>query len=304
MSRPIGRPAASSATHERSRSATGSDHIRAAKDSASSSPSSRISARHLQTIASRLSDNDQAVLQFLAGVRLATGHQLARRLWSAAAATDTRARAARRALKRLEESRVIERIQRRVGGVRGGSTSIVYGVGPAGRRLLTRTGNAIPRLGTPGDRYVTHTLAITELAVGLHEAGIRGELDLIALQTEPDCWRPYLGVMGARMMLKPDLFVRLGVGAFEDRWFVEIDLATESGTTIQGKAQRYLEHFRSGAEQRRHGVYPRVVWTVPDHRRAEQIRKALSALPASAGRLFVVWPYAEVIGRLGAEANA
>lgn len=207
-------------------------------------------------------------------------------------------------LRHLEGWRLIDRLPQRIGGVRGGASSIVYGLGPAGRRLLFRDGRNISRLGTPGDRYVRHTLAITELAVRLHEATIQGRLDLIELQPEPQCWRTFVGGYGARRILKPDLFLRIGVGAYEDRWFLEVDQATESVPTVTSKATAYLEHFRSGSEQRSAGVYPRVIWTVPDRKRAEQIAQALLRLPLVAGRLFLISPYDEVIGRLAAEASS
>ena len=242
-------------------------------------------------------------MSYVGDMRLATGMQLARRLWSASVPSDTNARAARRTLGRLELLRVLDRLRQRIGGVRAGSASIVYGLGPAGRRILARSGGISPRLGTPGDRYVAHTLSTTELAVRLHEATLRGELDLIELQTESACWRRFPGRFGASVVLKPDLSLRIGVGAFEDRWFVEVDRATESTTTIQAKAERYLEHYRSGSEQRTSGVYPRVLWTVPDSKRGEQIRSALARLPEAARRLFVVWVFEEVIGRLVVEAE-
>jgi hypothetical protein len=280
----------------------GPNGLRAANDSAAPRPS-RISARKLDDLASRLTDHDEAVVLLLSELRLATGFQIARRLFGARVPSDSGAWAARRALRRLEDARVLDRLPRRVGGVRGGSTSLVFGLGPAGRRLLARLGYETKRLGTPGDRHVAHTLAITELVVRLHEATLAGELDVIEMQTEPSCWRGFLGAMGARFILKPDLFVRVGAGAFEDRWFIEVDLSTEARGTISGKAQRYLAHFRSGVEQHEHAVYPRVLWTVPNRRRAEQITDALASLPVAAQLLFVVWSYDEVVGRLSAEAR-
>ena len=103
-------------------------------------------------------------------------------------------------------------------------------------------------------------------------------------------------------MLRPDLFVRIGVGALEDRWWIEVDMATEARSTIIAKGKRYLAYYRSGDEQSRHGIFPRTIWAVPDRRRAEEVAEALEHLPSGAGRLFVVWPYDEVIGRLAAEA--
>jgi hypothetical protein len=134
--RPTARPIASSQTAQNARLSPASGPVRAAKDSRPSSPSFRISRSQLDLIATRLTDDDQAVLAFLAQVRLATGQQLARRLWQVAGPSDPRGRAARRSLAGLERYHLIQRLPRRVGGVRGGSASIVYGLGPAGRRLL------------------------------------------------------------------------------------------------------------------------------------------------------------------------
>ena len=302
----IGRNIASSRVPENGWTGTTSGDLRAGKDSASLRPSpSRISAPQLDVIASQLTDYDQAVLLFLAEVRLATGAQIARRLWGARTPTDAKAWMARRALWRLEAWRIIDRLPRRIGGVRGGSGSLVFAIGPSGRRLVARHGSELRKLGTPGDRHVRHTLAATELVVGLHEAMLAGELDLIELETEPTCWRGFLtGLMGARTMLKPDLFLRIGAGALEDRWWVEVDMATESQATITTKAKRYVAYFRSGEEQSRHGIFPRTIWAVPDRRRSEQVAETLGHLPTAAARLFVIWPYDEVIGRLAAEARA
>jgi hypothetical protein len=306
MKDPVATPTASSHGDHTGRSGGGSSEIRGRKvvpPAFPSAPPSRISSAQLDLLDRSLSAEAQTVLLVLAEVRLATGHQLARRLWSSENPTDSRARLARQTLGRLERLRVLERLPRRMGGVRGGSASIVYGLGPAGRRLLTRRGFQSRRFRAPGERYVAHHLATTELTVQLFEADRDGELDLIETKSEPECWRPFLGVMGARVILKPDLFVRIGAGALEDRWFVEVDLATESVATIAVKAKVYLSHYRGGSEQARHGIYPRVIWTVPDVRRGEQIAEALGRLPTGTERLFVIWPYAEVVGRLAAEAR-
>jgi Replication-relaxation len=303
MSAPVGRPAAPRQLRQSARSWPHSGPVRAAEDSPEGVSFVRISSRRLEAIRSGLTEEERAVLYFLSTVRLATGFQIARRLWAAPSPTDPRARSARRALARLERHRVIERLGRRLGGVRGGSSSIVYGLGTAGRRLLSASGQA-RRLGTPGDRHVAHTLAVTELGVALGEAMLAGRLELIETQAEPDCWRAFLGPMGARVVLKPDLFLRLGAGDHEDRWFVEVDRATEASATIRTKALGYLAHLRSGDEQHAHGVYPRVLWTAPDIRRREQLTAILGRLPDPAPRLFTVWLFDEVVGRLIAESDS
>jgi len=155
----------------------------------------------------------------------------------------------------------------------------------------------------PGDRYVAHTLAITEVLVQLHEAHHIGLLDVLERQTEPTCWRTYIGPMGARQILKPDLFLRVGVGALEDRHFIEIDMATESSGTLLTKARRYLAHYRTGEEQRRHGVYPRVIWAASDGGRVEQILDVLDRLPRIAKDLFLVWTQEDLLAQLVLEAH-
>jgi len=160
------------------------------------------------------------------------------------------------------------------------------------------------RLAAPGDRYVTHVLSCTELVVRMEEGTRRGDLDVIEIQGEPECWRGFLGPFGAQLLLKPDLFVRIGVGALEDRWMIEVDLATEARGTLTAKFKRYLAHYQSGAEQRDHGIYPRVLWAVPNKRRAELVQEVLRGLPSETARLVTVGLLDEVVERLQAEASS
>jgi hypothetical protein len=273
-----------------------------AKDSASSSSVSRISRRRLDQIDRDLLDLDRDVLLFVQSLRLVSGNQLRRRFWPG---DESAARAARRALSRLVSWRVLDRTSGRRGGVRAGSDGFVYLVGAAGHRLLSRIGFDGKRAGVPGDRYVAHTLAISEAVVLLHEAQAAGALDLIEVQTEPICWRPFLGLMGASVLLKPDLYLRLGAGRVdEDRWYCEVDMSTEAVGTITAKLKRYSQHFRSGEEQRREGVYPRVIWAVPDVRRARVLSDAIERLDSETKQLHVVTTHEALVPLLTSEAHA
>lgn len=268
-------------------------------------PSIYITADRLHRIASDMTERDREVLNFVSGSRLATGKQLVKRFWDAERDSDpARTRAGRRTLKRLADWRVLDPLSGRArGGVRGGSSTLIYGVGVAGTKLLAQRGLHQKRLGVPAAAYVAHTITCTQIAVDLHVANTRGDLDLIEVQQEPECHRAFIGAMG-RAVLKPDLFARVGVGALEDRWFIECDLSTEHTTTLLAKTKRYLAHYRSGSEQRDHGVYPRIVFAVPDDRRAEQIKNVLRRLPAAAQRMFAVCLLDEVAGFLASEARA
>lgn len=307
MSGPTASPTASSALRQTSRTVATSASVSAAKDSPLGRPL-RLSATRLETVSSRLVEGDWRVLNFVSECRLASGKQLAHGLWNAdRQSAPSQARIARRRIKRLADWRVLDPLPgRTVGGLHGGSDTLIYGVGSAGVRLLARRGQHQKRLGTPGARYVIHTLACTQLVVDLNLLAARGELEVIEVQQEPQCWRTFLGGMGARCALKPDLYVRVALpgSIYESRWMVEIDMATEASTTIRSKAARYLAHYRAGSEQREHGVYPWVLWAVPDARRAEQVRETLDRLPAPAERLFAICLQDEVSSRLIAEARS
>jgi hypothetical protein len=264
---------------------------------------SRISSSRLTSIASQLTTLDRALLTVVAQTRLCSGAHLERLFWSRGN-PDSDGRAARKALARLTQWRILDRQPRSVGGRRAGSRGFIYGLGPAGVRLLAReSGLCIRRPVTPGERFVRHVLSCTELIVRLEEADRRGDLDVIEVQGEPQCWRGFLGPFGARLILKPDLFVRIGVGTLEDRWMVEVDLATEARGTLTTKLRRYLAHYQSGSEQRDHGIYPRVLWAVPHQRRAQQLEEVVGALP-EVRRLVTICLLDEVIERLKAEAGS
>jgi Replication-relaxation len=303
MSRPIARPGTLSRPAHTPNDGRPSRLVSAAKGSAL--PQTQyLTAARLEHLAGSLSDRDREVLRFVHDNRFATGHQLVRRFWQTSDQASAGARAGRRALKRLVDLRVLSTLPRRIGGIRTGSQGLVYAVGHAGVRLLAVRGVSGARVELPGTLHLAHTVATTELTVRLTEAERAGDLEVIEAQPEPACWRSFSGLGGARRVLKPDLFVRLGAGALEDRWMIEVDLGSESGRTLARKATIYREHYLSGREQHDHGVYPRVLWTAPDAQRAAQIEKVLDAQSAEVRRLCSARVFDEVIAFLASEAAA
>jgi hypothetical protein len=306
MTRPMARPVARASTPGMSRSGPGFPAVRTREDCALLRPS-RISARQLDHISSDLTDLDMNVLVFVSAYRLATSKQLVRRFWlDGSGEPDPKARVGRRALKRLCDWRILDPLPGRArGGVRGGSDTLIYRVGVAGVRLLARRGLTQKRLGAPSDRHIAHTLTTAEVAIRLFEADRAGAVECIEVQAEPECWRAFLGPMGARLVLKPDLYLRVAApgSVYEYRFFCEVDMATEHKATLLAKCQRYLAHYRAGSEQREHGVYPKVLWVVPDEHRAVQIEEVLQALPLEARRLFTVCPFDDATQFLAAEAR-
>lgn len=304
MTGPLAGPLASSSQARKAAASAGFSEIRTPKLSSSQDSLARISSTRLDLIASLLTSTEYAVLELVARTRLCSGAQLERLFWHEGD-PDSRARQARRVLSQLVGWRVLDRLPRQVGGRRAGSRGYVYCLGPSGARLLARESGRRPRrLDAPGDRYVSHILAAAEQVVRLREASRAGTLELIEVQSEPDSWREFVGPFGARRRLKPDLFVRIGAGAYEYRWAIEIDMATEARGTVQAKCWRYVEHYRSGSEQRSRGTYPRVLWASTTERRADQLQEMIARLPEAAARLFTVCRQDELVALLAKEAHA
>lgn len=253
--------------------------------------------RQLAVLLSELSERDKAVLNSVGQLRLATTRQLERlhfAVGSPHATALTAARTARRTLERLVRHRLLIRLERRIGGVRAGSASFIYSLGPVGERVLAEPGPR-RRFREPSALFLAHTLAASELYVRLHEAARAHELELLSdIQTEPRCWRSIVVAEG-RSLLKPDLFVITGTDEFEFRWFVEVDLGTEHAPALIRKCRIYEAYYRSGIEQAEHGVFPRVLWVALDDLRAEQLRSDIKRRNDLTDELFIVTTEAQAV---------
>ncbi|MEU2901131.1 replication-relaxation family protein [Streptomyces sp. NPDC001273] len=188
-----------------------------------------------------------------------------------------------RVLSRLESHGLVARLFRRIGGVRAGSTGLIWQLTSAGERL-TRQGDdegKRRRYLEPSAAFTFHTLATAELAVELHELADNGAIELASLESEPDCWRTFLAPHGAKQWLKPDLFAITAGGEFEDHWFVEADLGTEHTPVIVRKATTYQQYATTGVHQSEHEVFPVVAFVVPNDRRKGTIEAALETEPTT-----------------------
>ena len=235
----------------------------------------RLGAQAFAKLRARLSERDVAIVTDVARLRLMSTLQIEALYFDAErhASALTAARTCRRVLNRLVRDRLLVRLQRRtVGGVWAGSASFIYALGPIGHRLNPELISR-HRFREPTATFVAHTLAISDLAVALRQAERAKRLDILGLETEPSCWRP-LGSHGSQV-LRPDLFVRFGVGDYEYHAFVEIDLGTEGLPRLLAKCQTYVAYYDSNAEQATHGIFPKVVWLLDDDQRAQRLTEAI-----------------------------
>jgi hypothetical protein len=252
----------------------------------------RVSVGRLVALADGMPLRDRQIVETVARLTLVSGGQLSYLIFYNISNTATRTRRARRILARLVEQRALDRLERRRGGVGGGSSAWVYALGPAGRRMVAYwAGEGLPRSRgayEPGAVWTTHTLAVSDLFVGLRDAERAGRVELLDFDAEPACWRRYTRLGGAAGVLKPDAYVRLGVGEFEDSFFIEMDMGSERRGQLVRQHHAYREYFRSGVEQAKTGVFPGVLWIVPDERRLALFMDIHRGLPEQFRRLFTV----------------
>jgi Replication-relaxation len=253
-------------------------------------PAPRTGHRMLDDLRLELSARDVAITRSVADFRYLTTKQIETLHFHTHASQMTGARKARTALDRLTGHRVLVRLERRVGGIRAGSSSYIYGLGPVGCRLVAVDGNRV-RPKEPSPAFLTHTLAVAQLAIDL-ETRMRSEAPgtpKLEIVTEPQCWQTFAsGIYSARDVLKPDLSVVTGDGEYEYRWFVEIDLGTESGTAIKKKAEVYLAYLRTGIEQKTHGIFRRVLFVTPEAKRAAFLERVFADMKQIPDGLFIV----------------
>lgn len=244
-----------------------------------------------------LRDRDMEIVRHVTELRLMSGRQIETVHFppGAYASAETASRRCRQVLARLARDGVLHRLDRRVGGVRAGSSSFVYALGPAGHRLL-EDDRVRPRRYEPSTVFVTHQLAVSQLVVDLTLAARRGELELLSVEGEPACWRNVPAV--GRVVLRPDLFLVLTPGELEYRWFVEVDRDTHHRPAILRKARLYETYYRSGVEQANSGVFPRVIWITPTVTRAAALRNTLDGGKFATG-LMVVAAVDEALAVLG-----
>lgn len=236
----------------------------------------RLGAAGLARLRGELDVRDMGVLHDVSRCRLMTGRQLQ---LLHVGGDESAARAARRRLARLVAWGLLVRLERRVGGLRAGSSGYVYTLSAAGHRLLHPGDYPRRRRQEVRDGFAAHTLAIADVYLRLKLAHQRGDIELQLIETEPRCWRRFQDI-GGLDWLKPDLHVVIAVGDDILHSFVEVDRGTEHSPALLRKLRQYEAAYRSGSvgdrarlHYRGDSVFPRVVWLVPSETRADLVRQ-------------------------------
>ena len=221
------------------------------------------------------------LLALVAAHRFATTTQLARLTAPEYASSASALRQTQRHLASLAQQRLLTSLERRVGGWQGGSAVTIWAATTRGHRLVAAENGEgeEPRRQRPREvstTFLDHLLALTEVRTSIEEA-VRQEADTeAAVALEPDCWRTALSPSGQVQVLRPDLAVTITSPAYEDRYLVEVDRATENPGRVIATCWRYQEHQATSAQASDGGVFPLVVWLVPTDRRRHHLERAIA----------------------------
>jgi Replication-relaxation len=246
----------------------------------------RVRLSHVEWVAERLSDRDWQIIEAMNRLRLMSGQQLERGYF-AALTGHARAVVRGRVLRRLVHWQVLAVLPRRIGGAARGSAGAAFALGATGVRLCTErpATTSMPRVRypvAPTERSVRHTLAVSELYVGLMEQARMQGAQVIAFEAEPASWWPN----GLGGFMKPDAYVCLTLGRVREHWWVEVDLATESLPTVKRKLLAYLDFVERG-QLGPGNLVPRVLVSCMTPARCAALRSVVTKLPTPAADLFV-----------------
>jgi hypothetical protein len=260
-----------------------------------------IGVRRLETL---VTERDLELLRALREYRLLTTAHLRDLFFSSHRTPVASKQACHRTLNRLSSYRLISATKRGQGGIGGGGLASVWMLGAAGERLLRHVEGhgdqrRKPRF-DPSHTFFDHTLEVADAAVRLVQASRAGLFELLEIRGEPRNWRSFPGAVGGVRIVKPDLAVVTASGEFEDHWFIEVDRGTESTKTLIKKCHVYTDYQRSGIEQQRSGVYPRVLWLLPTKRRVELLRGAIEKERGLDPELFLVRTTDELVAAIAA----
>ncbi|MGQ4615207.1 replication-relaxation family protein [Nocardia sp. R7R-8] len=209
-------------------------------------------------------------------------------------------RITQRALARLRQWRVLGTLERRIGGLRAGSSGLVHYVDVIGDKLLrAESGRTVRRrYTTPSRTFLDHTLAVAESRITLLTAQLHGRLEVLRADVETAAWRTYQGLGGALLTLRPDLYLETAGsvgGELVSTWFLERDMGSESIPTLVKKSREYEKYRSTGFEQEKSGgSFPLIVWcmtaarTVTAEQRRSELRERIerdTRLPAELFRV-------------------
>jgi len=259
-----------------------------------------ITMKELRIIEYSLTSRDRMILKLLKKTRSLFTYHIRRVCFTDSANKHAATRSTNRNLKKLRDLGLIDVLtNRRIGGIRSGSSSYIWYLTEQGNRLLDldkKYKDDAPkrtRFSEPADSTLSHQMAVNETYVQLTE--IANEVEGFKIKEvlfEPNNWQ-YFEFNGKKEILKPDLSIVVSHHGFEYRFNIEMDLGSESVDYIINKCARYLKYLKTGIEQKRHGVFPIVLFIVKDEKRRGKLETSIKTRFKKQSNIFLFITAAE-----------
>lgn len=248
--------------------------------------------KEIMQLAENLDSRDYEILSLLAKSKVLFSSQIRTLFFNNSKTESSGIRITNRIMKRLENEGLVATYERRISGRRIGAVSNIWHLTEQGYRLLAIKNGDDPskrtRVIEPTYNHMSHRLSVAEVYVQVVDICRKHEnLSVSHVQFEPDSWRDY-HPSNNMVRLKPDLFLATKSDGYEYSYFIELDLATEQVRDIIKKCDRYHAYLLTNKEQEANGVFPLVLWIVPDEKRKQALVNAISKEYASRYHIFLV----------------
>lgn len=274
----------------------------------------------LAALRERLTPRDMQIISFIEQAHCAFTHQLTRLFFASASNEQAASKACRRNMQKLLEYKLVNKLDRKIGGYRAGSNANIWYLTDAGYKLLDLEDPDTPlkrrRFLEPSAITLRHRLTSVECYIQMVELGRKIQLggnvqaeeaggnsgaasktnsgtitprsfSVRKVEFEPKSWKQY-PYDNKNKYLKPDLFISIEKDGYEYLYFVEIDLASESMTDILRQCESYHDCYNSRAIQNEYDIFPIVLWIVPDEKRKERFVKVLKEQYERTNHLFTI----------------
>lgn len=189
-----------------------------------------------------ITDPEERIILLIGRMHYVTAAQVHRRFY--ATRSDRRAQ---QILKGLADNKYLDRLQLRAAR-RGGSSPIIYTLGPNGRKHVASLGRTIPKRYRPSEKtdpsplHMDHALLITDCLITLELLEGHARLEDFIHDRE---------LKGMRLPYTPDAFLdirtRESDGEYQDCYLLEADRRTEDRVFFQNKIQRLSTFITSPA---------------------------------------------------------
>lgn len=218
---------------------------------------------------------------------LTTGH--IKRLHFKTGTTDAaNLRAANKCMKRLREAGLVAPLSRRIGGVRAGSSALIWHLTEPGKRLLwidePDKKHTRKRFEKPSADFLHQTLAVAETAVSIISlAESKDGLSIRRLDTD---FSYVVRYRDETVSIHPGLYAVLHGDGYEYHWFVETAPYWDVVRNLVRRAEKYCKVYQQGAFQGQVGVFPLTLFILPDDEQKIKLEQTIKERMPEYMRLF------------------